>query len=1093
MDDREKLLAAIAALQAQRGVADGAVIDAALDALRQKLAAVDAQGKSLRQVTVLFLDVVGSTALSRELDPEDINEIVDGALKRLTAVVLAHKGKVLQYAGDSILAVFGADRAQEDDPVRAVKCGLALVQEAQEIRVRVRTRTSGNEFNVRVGIHTGPVLLGGGVDEASSIRGIAVNVAARMEQAAPPGAVRISHETERHVHELFDVSEEQPLTVKGFEQPIRSHLVWRLRDSLGQPTRGLDGVYTPIVGRQAELERLGAQFQRARAEGSAVVAIVTAEPGVGKSRLAREVEARLDLQGVGPPLRARAQPYSESVPYGLVRDLVLRSFDILDSDGMSIAVGKLKQGLESTSRDVKAESVAALARLIGFEVHDGLDARRPAEGVEARNQAFATLTDHIRSVANAGTAALLVIDDLHWSDEGSLEFIEHLVSASGAVPLMVLCLTRPEFWERKPGWLPTAARIELAPLERAGSRQLVDALLARMQEVPHALRDLVTTTAEGNPYFIEELIGVLVEDGVIQVDGSVWRAVPERLSTVRVPTTLTGVLQARLDALPSRQRTTLQRASVVGHVFWDDALRQVEPEVSPDLQELVRRDLAHGREPSVFEGSREYAFKHHLLHAVTYQGVLKDDKRRLHRVTAEWLLSRNKERSSEYHGLVADHFEKAGEVETAIVYLRKAGRDAWRAYALQSALAFFDRAVALLADGEDRFYAMLERAEASFDTRNAGTEDRCISALEAMAEALDDDAKRAIAASVRTSHLAGQQNREQTGAAALKALAFAERSGHVPSAIRAHNQWGFALCAAGDLAQAQLHAEEGLSLSRKTSNVRGQANALSLLALVAEAKGEYVLALAYREEAIPCFAEEPDKVWKEWAICRAAVIGLLLGDHDGAVQRLRGAHDAIVSIGSKGHAHDAAAQLARAARATGQWADVFEWTARAGGLEGADADISLVPDLLLHCGDAHAALGRLDEARDCYRRCVALYESWNKPVETLDGRCGLARVALATGDTEHAMAHVGGAAQRILGGWRGAGCTNPSDVMLATFEVLKQVGDPRAGDVLAAAHSMLMDQAARLGPVASTKYLQAVTANRRICELWRDSRDSTRA
>jgi tetratricopeptide (TPR) repeat protein len=784
-------------------------------------------------------------------------------------------------------------------------------------------------------------------------------------------------------------------------------------------------------------------------------------------------------------LRARAQPYGDSVPYGIVRDLVLRRFGILDSDGTLAAVEKLKAGLEAEGTGIAAESVSSLARLIGVEVHDASALQGAQAGVEARNEAFSTLAGYVRCVASRGTAALLIIDDLHWADEGSFEFIEHLVSACRAVPLMLLCLTRPELRERKPSWLPSATRLELAPLERSGSQQLVDALLARMREVPQALRDLVTATAEGNPYFIEELIGVLIEDGVIRVAGSIWSVVPERLSSVRVPTTLAGVLQARLDALPSSQRSTLQRASVVGHVFWDDALRQLAPEAPPDLQELVRRDLARAREPSVFEGAHEYAFKHHLLHAVTYQGVLKDDKRRLHRATAEWLLTRNKERSSEYHGLVADHLEKAGDVEGARVYLRRAGRDAWLAYALHSGLAFYDRAIALMPDGEDRFDAMVERTNVAFDIGDTDTQERCVSALEAQAEAIGGDAERAIAASVRVSHAAAVEDLEQAGAAALKALALAHRSGHVPSAIRAHNQWGYALCAAGDLAQARHHAEEGLALARANTNPRGQLNALGLLAQIAEAQGDYATARPYREQAISHFILEADQVWKHWGVCRAAALGLRLGEYETALERLLGVYDATRSIGAHVHARDAAAQLAWAARLGERWSEVFEWTAKAGGLDGEQADTSLLPELLLHSGDAHAALGRLDEARDCYRRCIRLHEGRNKPLHAVDARCGLARLSLATGDTAQAAAHVADAAQRIIDdGWRGAGSANPSDVMLTTYEVLERVSDPRAADVLAACHSLLMDQAAKLGPVASHTYLHAVKSNRRVCELW---------
>jgi tetratricopeptide (TPR) repeat protein len=678
----------------------------------------------------------------------------------------------------------------------------------------------------------------------------------------------------------------------------------------------------------------------------------------------------------------------------------------------------------------------------------------------------------------------LVFDDLQWADESSLDFIEHLVSSCRGAPVMVLCLTRPEFFEQGHKRLSSAPRIQLAPLERQSGRQLVDALLARMRDVPQALRDLVTATAEGNPYFIEELIGVLIEDGVIGVDDSGWHVVPDRLSSVRVPTTLAGVLQARVDALPPRQRTTLQQASVVGHVFWDDALRRLGPTETRDLEEFVRRELTQDREPSIFQGTQEYSFKHHLLHAVTYQGVLREDKRRLHRAAAEWLISRSRERASEYHGLIADHYDRAGDTEKAIEYLRKAASDAWYSYALPSALAYFDRAIGSMPASHAKFEVMLERAGAAFDTRDTNIQERCIVALEDLAGQLNDDAKLAIAASFRATHEAGKQDLGETRDSALKALTFAERSGHIPSAIRAHNQWGFALVAAGDLVQAQHHAGEALSLARRTSNSVGQANALGLMGLIAEEEGDRARARPHREAAIQFYVRDSDRVWKRWAICRAATNDLALGDSELAVERLLTAYSELKAIGAEAHERDAAAQLAHAACLAERYEDVFEWAAKAGGLDGERAQVSLVPGLLMDCGDAYAALANLDEARKCYDRCVAMFESWNLPLGALDPRCGLARVYLARGDARQAAAHVADVVKRVGDGWKGARCFDPCQVLLTTYEVMRAIGDPQAHHILIVAHSLVVAQAAQLDPEQSANYLQSVKTIRKIRVYW---------
>ena len=681
MNDRQQLEAAIAALEAQRDLVGDAVTNAALAPMRERLAGIQEHEQTLRQVTVLFMDVVGSTALSRQLDPEDVHTIIDGALHRLTAIVNDHQGRVLQYAGDSLLAVFGAREAREDDPERAVRCGLAIVREAQQIGAEARAASRDGDFDVRVGIHTGSVLLGGGVDHASTIRGIAVNIAARMEQTAPVGGVRISHETQHHVRGKFDLTDEPPIAVKGFAEPMRSHLVLRATPrSFGTVGRGIEGVATPMVGREAELAKLTEAYETARDESSLMLVTVSADPGLGKTRLMVEFEywiARNHAAAVR--LHGRSQPYSNSVPYGLLRDLLAWHFEILDSDSQAMAQTKLAQGLAVQFRESGAEQAALVGRLIGFDYSANANITGiEGDGRQIRDRAFRVMSQYLRLLnKDKGAPVVLLLDDLHWADDGSLDFINHISIACKDVPILLLCLTRPALFERRPLWCSgrdNHKRVDLAPLSRRSSRDLTEALLARLGTAPAALRDLVTSSAEGNPYFVEELIGMMMDDGVIVAEGERWHVNAERLLQVRVPSTLAGVLQARLDALPPQELATLQHASVIGHVFWDEALQRMAPVGSDVLEGLMRRDLARGRDTSTFEGTREYVFKHHLLHKVTYDSVLKRDKREQHRLTAEWLVARSGERASEYHGLIADHFERAGDTANAILYLRKAGQ-----------------------------------------------------------------------------------------------------------------------------------------------------------------------------------------------------------------------------------------------------------------------------------------------------------------------------------------------------------------------------------------------------------------------------------
>ena len=293
----------------------------AIAPLRDKLTALRAraQGKQqLKTVTILFMDIVGSTQLSQYLDPEDVHAVMDTALERLSALVRGQNGQVLKYAGDSLLAAFGAEYALEGDAERAVRAGLAILEEAPRLAAEVEAAYGLQGFNLRVGINTGRVLLGGGVDGESSIRGTPVNIAARMEQTAPPGGLRISHQTYRHVRGVFDVEEQVPIEIKGITGPVLSYLVLRAKPrAFRVVNRGLEGIESPMVGRDAELARIAETFQRVREKDNLALVTVVGEPGIGKSRLGLEFTgARVRAAGPGRMAGGRSSATAARAPRG---------------------------------------------------------------------------------------------------------------------------------------------------------------------------------------------------------------------------------------------------------------------------------------------------------------------------------------------------------------------------------------------------------------------------------------------------------------------------------------------------------------------------------------------------------------------------------------------------------------------------------------------------------------------------------------------------------------------------------------------------------------------------------------------------------
>ena len=1104
MDDSpEQIESAIAALEAQRGVLGSAIADMAIAPLRDKLAAAQASAlrreQRLKPVTVLFMDVVGSTDLSRQLDPEDVHAVMDGALERLTAVVESQHGRVLQYAGDSLLAVFGADQAHEDDPERAVRAGLAIIDEIPQLAARVRAQYGLDGFSLRVGINTGPVLLGGGVDAEGSIRGITVNIAARMEQTAPAGALRISHDTYRHVRGVFDVTQEPPITVKGIAEPVRSYLVHRAKPrAFRVPNRGVEGVETRMVGRDLELTKLTDAFEGVVEEMSLSLATVVGDAGLGKSRLLSEFGHWLALRPV-PVLffQGRPQPYGNNVPYGLLRDLLAWRFEILDGDSQAVAQAKLAQGLGPMFGERAAEQTALIGQLIGLDY--GADphiAGIANEAKQIRDRAFHALAQYFRLLHQSTDSPIaLLLDDLHWADEGSLDFVNHLAQACRDVPIMVLCLTRPTLYERRRLWgsgQHNHERIDLAPLSKRSCRELADALLSRLETVPAALRDLLTSSAEGIPYFVEELVGMLIDDGVIITGPERWRIVADKLLTVHVPPTLAGVLQARLDSLPPSEKEALQQASVIGHVFWDEALQRIAPAATEALDGLTRRELAHGRETSAFEGTHEYVFKHHVLHQVTYDSVLKRDKREQHRQTADWLVVRSGDRASEYFGLIAEHYERAGDNANAVIYLGKASEDAARSYASHAALDYLGRALALTPadDLRTRFTLLMTRRGVLGNTGRRTEQEADVAELEQLADAMDDDALRAQARGWRAAQALVTGDYPGACAAAARAVAWAEAANVPGAAVLACVNWARALQFQGDYVNAQSRTEQCLALAREVGNRRVESTSLAQLGILAIQVGRYGIARGYFQEALTLARTIGDRAVESGMLNNLGDLERFLGNYGAALELFQTGGRVSREIGQRVNESYVLCNMAHVAYLRGDCAEALDWAEKARDTAQELKDRDLEASLQSTRGHAHAVLGHRDEAAACYRDAVNIYREIGRPTMPPEPIAGLARLALSGGALVEAMHLVADIVAHFDAGGTVDGTEDPLWIYFTCHQVLAASAAPRADEFLCRAHEMLMQRAEPLSGAERETFLGNVPSHRAIVAAWATAQPS---
>lgn len=769
-EEKSQLLKGIAALEAQRTLLGDAVIDVALAALRDKLTAFEEQGNTdppatgahtvdgapvpsaaagqaqvLKQVTILFLDVVGSTSLSAGLDPEEIHALMDGALARATEIVSSYGGRVLSYAGDNLLAVWGAEEARETDPERAVHCGLALVQEGRILRQEVYERHGWSGFDVRVGIHTGDALLGGGLGADMTIRGQAVNIAARMEQAAPAGALRISRDTYQHVRGVFDVDAQPPLEVKGVERPLLTYLVRAAKSrAFRTAARGIEGIETPLVGRETEFAQLAADFRETVEDRRLRATTIFASAGLGKSRLMHDLQQWFDTQSQDSwLLLGRSQPTSSLQPYGLMREVLAWRLQIADSASAEEARRDLVEGL-APYFDENAIEIRVLGQLIGMDfsadpemLHFLRDPRL------LRSRGFAAFSDFLRRlVPHEGSLAVMLLDDLQWSDDASLDWLQYLLNADD-LPLVLVMGARPELLERFPKWcagLRSHREMHLKPLDAEQQALLVRSLLLAVADLPLALTELIESRAEGNPYYAEELVKMLIDDEVIIVEGPVWRVQSERLQRAHIPGTLTGVLQARLDALNGRERRALQQASVIGSNFWDAALAAIDPDSVLVLEDLRRRNLVFLRPESTFEDTQEESFQHHLLHQVTYNTVLKAERRHAHSRAAKWLAERVSHRRAEYLGVTAEHYERSGETAAAIEWYKRATEEALARFANGAALSYLKRLLDMPAfDNPNQRFEIYGKQQALADLiGDRALQQAAIDAAEALIERCDD-------------------------------------------------------------------------------------------------------------------------------------------------------------------------------------------------------------------------------------------------------------------------------------------------------------------------------------------------------------------
>ncbi|MFN2471635.1 MAG: ABC transporter substrate-binding protein [Gaiellaceae bacterium] len=656
-------------------------------------------------VTALFADLAGSTALAERLDPEEIRLVVGEAVARIVHEVEELGGHVKDLAGDGVLAFFGAPVSYEDDAERAVRAGLRITNEIGRYAEEVESAWRVSGFGVRVGVGTGPVVLGkigAGSRLEYAAFGDTVNVAARLQSAAVPGTVLVDRPTQRAIDGLFECEEPVELELKGKAEPVAAVAVLRPR-AIAERRRGLEGAESALVGRDPELRAGGEWLERVR-NGTGGVLFVTGEAGIGKSRLLVELRHRFESRPVEEAhplwLEGRCVSYSESLPLWPFRDLLREWLGVaVDEPELRVRV-VLRRRAEELFPGRTLELYPYLGSLLGLTLEPEAAARLAELSPEAlQYRTFEVVGTLLERLAQDGPL-VVAVEDLHWADATSVQLVERLLPLTEDAAVLLVLAERDE--RDHPSWglseltareYPHLLReLALEPLSGDAERELLDSLVGAAT-LPSAMERELLERAEGNPFFLEECVRSLADAGALVREDGAWRF--DHAVEAEIPQTVEKVILARIDRLAAAHHDVLTAASALGRSFSLALLEGVagDDRVREALHQLQRLDLLR-------TGRRwpqpEYRFKHALIQETAYRTLVRETRTALHRRAAEWLERRHADNLDEAVGLLAHHWLAAEDEAKAVAYLTRAADRARQEYSLDEAIDLYRELLQLL-------------------------------------------------------------------------------------------------------------------------------------------------------------------------------------------------------------------------------------------------------------------------------------------------------------------------------------------------------------------------------------------------------------
>jgi tetratricopeptide (TPR) repeat protein len=867
-------------------------------------------------VTALYASAAEYAEIVEEISGRTAaREAVNALWDAVAQIVKNYHGRVFERGERDMLALWGAETAHEDDAELAIRAALAMQAALHELEAETLAEEAEEPLPLNIGLHTGLVLLTPAQENgAYTASGATISLTNRLMQNAE-ALVLISHDTYNRVRGLFQVELDAPLKMRQRGAARRKLEVYQVLaakvQALPISVRGVEGVETHMVGREAELKQLQNALLDAIEDKETQVVTIVGEAGIGKSRLLYEFINWAELH---PEqlwlLRGWATPELTHRPYALVRGMISFRTGIHDNDSPETVRHKLEGSIR---RQIGANDEMAhlIGHLAGFDFSDspfieGL-LTDPGQLIERAKQLFMRWLVKMCAIR----PVVMELEDIHLADAPSLDLLARLVSEHDELPLMVVCLARPTLYERRPTWgsgQRLHTRIDLSPLDRRASRSLVREILQKVADVPKVLRDLLVERAEGNPYYMEELVKMLIDDRVILKESDErWRVEADRLTYLSVPPTLVGLLQARLDSLLYPEKLTLQRAAVVGRIFYDSALVALDAadETHVDdlpgiLKRLAAREFIHVRETTAFAGSAEYALAGNMLRDLLLNTLLRRQRQTYNAAAAEWLVQISGERVDEYNALIADYYERGEQAEKAAYYLQQAGEKSLHISAFAEARALFERALRLSSPhAPGRLPLRLRLGEAHYRLGEYPVAREQLST--ALEIARSDDHKGHIADALYwlSQVAADEGDYEQARIYLEESLPLARDSADEATLAQVLYGLGGLHWRLGNFDEARADCEESLALARQIGNTTQELRALNRLGAIAWGQGNLGEAQQLFEETHARASQVGNREWGAAALNNLGEIARVRDDIAGAQAYYRKALPIVREIGQQ--------------------------------------------------------------------------------------------------------------------------------------------------------------------------------------------------